>query len=106
MAKRCRQLTSVQIAREMAAATRTPLSILTLRHELYKRGLHAKRPIICIPLTLAVNVLGYSGAKIIVIEILRTVAEFSLPTNLSPYCFGECFAPCSALESNSRRVTI
>lgn len=94
-AKRNGQLTSVQIAREFAAATGTRLSRFSVSDRLHKRGLYARKPMICIPLTPAV--------KCDRLNWCRDHRDWST-TDWSRVLFTDEFRFC--LESDSRRVTI
>ena len=95
IAKRNRHLTSAQIAREFAAATGTRLSRHTVSDRLHKRGLYARKPMICVPLTRA--------AKCARLQWCRDHRHWST-TDWSRVLFTDESRFC--LESDSRRVTI
>lgn len=50
-AKRQRTATPTQLSRDLAAATGTSISSKTVSRRLHERGLYARKPAICIPLT-------------------------------------------------------
>lgn len=95
IAKRNRHLTSVQIAKEFAAATGIRLSRFTVSDRLHKRGLYARKPKICVPLT--------GAAKCARLKWCREHRNWS-STDWSRVLFTDESRFC--LESDSRRVTV
>ncbi|GFV37288.1 HTH_Tnp_Tc3_2 domain-containing protein [Trichonephila clavipes] len=85
-AKRNRRITAQQVANQFLAASGKQISRKTVARRLRGEGLYARRPVVCVPLTISTVLPVCNGVVSITIGLNRTGHAYYSPMRLGSVC--------------------